>query len=267
MDKLMERAVVRSQKSIAGGIYDMWLEAPGIAARALAGQFVDVYCDDNSRLLPRPISICQTDKDKGHIRLVYRVAGKGTAAFSGLAPGDAIDVLGPLGNGFLAASGMPRAEDRIMLIGGGIGIPPMLGLAASLRAGLPGDGSKVDIVLGYRDEVFLLEDFSGLGSVYTAVEDGHRGVKGTVLDAIEEYGIKADVIYACGPAPMLRAIKAYAAASSVTAWVSMEERMACGVGACLGCVVRTEHTDAHSNVRNRRVCADGPVFNASEVII
>jgi hypothetical protein len=112
-----------------------------------------------------------------------------------------------------------------------------------------------------------LEDFTGLGSVYTAVEDGHRGVKGTVLNAIEEYGIKADVIYACGPSPMLRAIKAYAAASSVTAWVSMEERMACGVGACLGCVVRTEHTDAHSNVRNRRVCADGPVFNASEVII
>jgi dihydroorotate dehydrogenase electron transfer subunit len=128
-----------------------------------------------------------------------------------------------------------------------------------------GAAASVTAILGYRDETFLLEDFS-CGCVI-ATEDGSAGTKGNVLDAVRENGLKADVIYACGPAPMLRAIKAYAAASSVTAWVSMEERMACGVGACLGCVVRTEHTDAHSNVRNRRVCADGPVFNASEVII
>ena len=286
MDKYMEKAVVRSQTRIAEGIFSLWLEAPQIASLAEAGQFVNAYCNEQSRLLPRPISICKTDSDCGLIRLVYRVAGKGTVEFSKLVPGDTIDVLGPLGNGFIAASGIPKEGEKLMLIGGGIGIPPMLGLAASFsasgstvsRAGTTAScirsssstdavGSDIDIVLGYRDETFLSDDFVGLGNIYLATEDGSKGIKGTVLDAINENSLKPDIIYACGPTPMLRVIKAYAEKNSITAWLSLEERMACGVGACLGCVVQTEHRDEHSNVRNRRVCADGPVFEATEVII
>ncbi len=274
MDRYMEKAAVRSQTRIADGIFSLWLETPKIASLAAAGQFVNVYCNEQSRLLPRPISICETDADGGLIRLVYRVAGKGTAEFSKLGTGDTIDVLGPLGNGFIAASGIPEEGARLMLIGGGIGIPPMLGLAASLfsmRAeSSTGSGIKSprpDIVLGYRDEVFLDDDMAVFGDVYIATEDGSKGTKGTVLDAIKENAIRPDIIYACGPSPMLRAIKEYAVKHGIKAWLSLEERMACGVGACLGCVVRTERTDEHSNVRNRRVCADGPVFEATEVII
>ena len=113
----------------------------------------------------------------------------------------------------------------------------------------------------------MSDEFVGLGNIYLATEDGSKGIKGTVLVAINENSLRPDIIYACGPTPMLRAIKAYAEKNSITAWLSLEERMACGVGACLGCVVRTERTDEHSNVRNRRVCADGPVFEATEVII
>lgn len=267
MDKYMEKAVVRSQINIAEGIFDLWLDAPIIAGLARAGQFVNVYCNDKSRLLPRPISICEADGKNGRIRLVYRVAGKGTAEFSELVPGDTIDVLGPLGNGFIEASGIPERTGRIMLIGGGIGIPPMLGLAAYLGAAASVKDSAVDIVLGYRDTVFLADDFAGLGSLYVATEDGSSGVKGTVIDAIKANCLRPDLIYACGPLPMLRAIKTFAADHSISAWLSLEERMACGVGACLGCVVKTKDTDSHSNVKNRRVCADGPVFEASEVIM
>ena len=129
--------------------------------------------------------------------------------------------------------------------------------------------AKEDIiaVLGYRDVLFLNEDFAPYATVVIATEDGSAGTKGNVLNAIANNGLTADVIYACGPTPMLRAIKAYAVQNGITCFVSMEEKMACGVGACLGCVCQSTEVDEHSQVHNKRICKDGPVFDATEVTL
>ena len=148
-------------------------------------------------------------------------------------------------------------------MGGGIGIPPMLELARELPA-----SAEKQIIVGYRDnQLFLKEDLEEHGTVYIATEDGSVGTKGNVMNAIEENALQADVIFACGPMPMLRAIKKYAEEKEIKAYISLEEHMACGVGACLGCVVKTKEVDHHSHVHNARICTDGPVFDAEEVEI
>lgn len=224
-----------------------------MAAIAVPGQFISLYCQDGSRLLPRPISICEIDREMGRLRIVYRVAGKGTEEFSRLAVGDTVAVVGPLGNGF------QKKDGKSILIGGGIGIPPMLELAKSLEG-------EVSVVLGYRDgNLFLKEEFEPYAAVYVSTEDGSAGTKGNVIDAIQNEGLSADQIYACGPLPMLRGVKDYAAKNGISAQISMEEKMACGVGACLACVCQSKETDTHSNVNNKRVCKDGPVFDAQEI--
>ncbi len=238
--------------NIAQDIYSMWLDAYDIAQEAKPGQFVSLYCNNASRLLPRPISICEIDQIQGKVRLVYRIAGNGTREFAGLNAGDQIELMGPLGNGFT-----PEGKMSI-LIGGGIGIPPMLELAKHLT------GEK-QIVLGYRDITFLEDEFEAYGKVFISTEDGSKGVKGNVIDAIKANKLKADMIYACGPTPMLKGVKAYAAEQGMKAQLSLEERMACGIGACLGCVCKSKEIDHHSNVYNKRVCKDGPVFYAEEV--
>ena len=141
-----------------------------------------------------------------------------------------------------------------------IGIPPMLELAKQLNC-------KKQIVLGYKDELFLNEEFEKYGTVTIATEDGSCGTKGNVLDAVKAHNIKGDVIYACGPMPMLRAIKAYALENNIECYISLEEKMACGIGACLACVCKSKDIDDHSKVHNKRVCKEGPVFNAKEVEI
>ncbi len=252
-EKFQEQAVVLSQCEIAPGIYSLWIQTEQIAAHARAGQFLSIYCDDGSRLLPRPISICEIDREKGTLRMVYRIAGNGTAEFSKKQAGDMLRVTGPLGNGF------PSGEKKAFLIGGGIGIPPILELSKELKC-------EKQMVLGYRDaNLFLLEEFQKQGEVYVATEDGSVGTKGNVLDAIRANAVTADVIYACGPTPMLRALKAYAAENGMECWLSLEERMACGIGACLACVCKSTEVDGHTNVHNKRICKEGPVFNAREV--
>ena len=252
--KFEEIAPIVRQEEIADDIYSMWIEAKDIAEHAKAGQFLSVYSNDGSRLLPRPISICEIDREKGKLRLVYRVAGKGTKEFSDMHAAATLKVMGPLGNGF------PKKEKKAFLIGGGIGIPPMLELAIELDC-------EKQMVLGYRDELFLNDEFKPYGTVTIATEDGSAGTKGNVLDAIRENGLTADIIYACGPTPMLRAIKQYAAEHDIECYISMEERMACGIGACLACVCQSKDKDAHSNVNNKRICKEGPVFLAEEVEI
>lgn len=256
--KHKETAEVLSQENIATGIYSMWLKCPLVAEDAREGQFISLYCHDGSRILPRPISICEIDKENGALRIVYRVAGKGTDEFSTYVKGDKIEILGPLGNGFTL-----QADKSAMLIAGGIGIPPMVQTAKQLKvAGC----SDINIVIGYRNaETFLVEELEKYGRVIIATEDGSLGTKGNVMDAIKEKEIKADVIYACGPTPMLKAIKSYAAQTGTEAWISMEEKMACGIGACLACVCKSKEVDHHTHVNNKRVCKDGPVFNAMEV--
>ena len=259
-DKFKENVTVIKQDCIAENIYDLTLQTENIAGHARPGQFVSVYSNAADKLLPRPISLCGIDKGKKTIRLVYRVTGEGTGTeeFSKLKKGDTITVLGPLGNGFTVEEGKSA-----FLIGGGIGVPPMLQLAKSMK-----ESGETDfkVIMGYRDaETFLLDEFREQGESYVATEDGSVGTKGNVLDAIRENHLKADVIYACGPTPMLRALKAYAKEQGMTCYISMEERMACGIGACLACVCKSTEKDAHSNVKNKRICKDGPVFLAEEV--
>lgn len=253
--KYKETAVITEQREIAPDIFSMWLQTDAIAKEAVPGQFISLYSHDKSRMLPRPISICQIDGTKGRVRLVYRIAGKGTEEFSGYGKGDTLEVVGPLGNGFP----LNREYDRVFLIGGGIGIPPMAGLAERLP------GEKL-IVAGYRNsEVFLKEELEKNGKLYLASEDGSVGTKGNVLDAVRENHLTAQALFACGPAPMLRALKAYAAEQGMDCYLSLEERMACGVGACLACVCRSMDVDAHTHVKNKRICKDGPVFSADEI--
>ena len=147
---------------------------------------------------------------------------------------------------------------KAILFGGGIGIPPMLELAKQLDC-------EKSIVLGYRDELFLNDEFEAYGKVYLATEDGSAGTKGNVLDAVKACGIEGDILFACGPTPMLRAIKQYAKENGLECYLSLEEKMACGIGACLACVCKSTQVDDHSKVHNKRVCKEGPVFNAEEV--
>ncbi len=255
-EKWKETSTVVAQTVIGKGIYSMWLKTEQIAAAARPGQFVSVYCQDGSRLLPRPISICEIDREMRQLRLVYRVAGKGTEEFSRMSAGDRVEILGPLGNGFPLER--MDAGRTAMLIGGGIGVPPMVELAKELP------GEKI-VLAGYRDELFLDQELGTNGTLYIATEDGSAGTKGNVLDAIREQELTADVIYACGPTPMLRALKAYAKEKGIECWLSLEERMACGIGACLACVCKSKEVDAHSQVHNKRVCKEGPVFLSTEV--
>ena len=230
----------------------MWINT-NIAKEAKPGQFISVYTKNEAKLLPRPISICEIDDKKTALRIVYRKAGKGTEEFSKYRSGASVNILGPLGNGF------PLCDEKAILIGGGIGIPPMLELAKALE-------SEKTIVVGYRNsEMFLNNDLACYAKLVVATEDGSVGTKGNVIDAIREQNVSGSVIYACGPIPMLRGVKEYAKEKGIKAYISMEEKMACGVGACLGCVCKSTNVDDHSKVNNKRICADGPVFNAEDI--
>lgn len=253
--KYKETAVITEQKEIAADIYSMWLQTGEIAREAVPGQFLSVYSRDESRMLPRPISICEVDKKLGRIRLVYRIAGKGTTEFARYGTGDTLEIVGPLGNGFP----LEKGYKKVFLIGGGIGIPPMVELSKKLP------GKKL-IVAGYRNnELFLKPELEENGNVYIATEDGSVGTRGNVLDAIKANGLDAEAVFACGPAPMLRALKSYAAEQGIDCYLSLEERMACGVGACLACVCHSMDVDSHTHVKNKRICKDGPVFAAEEI--
>ena len=233
MEMIKETAKVVRQQQIDEGIFDMELSFPKGAALAKPGQFIAMYCNDKSKLLPRPISICGINPTEGTLRVVYRVAGEGTKEFSEMKAGDTLEVMGPLGNGFT------MKNEKAIIIGGGIGIPPMLELAKQLDA-------EKTVVLGYRTSTFLKEEFEE--------------------ECDEKYGVEGKVIYACGPMPMLKALAAYAEEHGMEAQISLEERMACGIGACLGCICKSKTKDHHTNVNNTRICKDGPVFDAKEVV-
>ncbi len=254
--KYKENVKVSSQENIATGIYSMWIDSANMAKEAKPGQFISIYCNDGSRILPRPISICEVDKEKGKLRIVYRVVGKGTDEFSKFEVGETVQVVGPLGNGF------ELHKKTALLIAGGIGVPPMVETAKALNS----LGVKVYVTAGYRNnEIFLKEDISKYAELIIATEDGSVGTKGNVIDAIKANNINAEVIYSCGPTPMLRAVKSYALENNIICQLSLEEKMACGIGACLACVCKSKDIDDHSQVHNKRVCADGPVFYAQEV--
>lgn len=256
MAKVKMTSTILQQECIGTDIYSLWLDAPQIASQAKPGQFISVYSNDSGRVLPRPISICEIDREKGALRIVYRIAGKGTKEFSGMKAGETLDILGPLGNGF--PMDVIKGK-RVFMMGGGIGVPPMVQTAKEAEA-------EVTVIAGYRNsEIFLKEELEQNGTLVIATEDGSVGTKGNVMDAIRENHLEADVIFACGPKPMLRAIKTYAEENGILCYISMEEKMACGVGACLACVCKSKDVDHHSHVHNKRICKDGPVFLSTEV--
>ncbi len=267
MCKVKCKCSVRESVELAPGVFSLWLSAQEIVKHAVPGQFVSLYCREKDHLLPRPISICELDTGKGLLRLVFRVVGAGTEEFSTLSQGDTVEVMGPLGNGYVKEDGLLIGGGKSLLIGGGIGVPPMLELAKQAS----GD---VTVVLGYRDShVFLKDEFDKYGEVFVATEDGSVGTKGNVLDAIASHGLCGapggekpfDTICACGPVPMLRGVKEFGLERGIVTYLSLEERMACGIGACLGCVCQTTSVDEHSKVKNARVCKDGPVFLSTDV--
>ena len=216
-----------------------WITAPG--------QFVNIALA--GKYLRRPISVC--DWDDRHIVLIYKVVGEGTEQMSRMKAGETLDLLTGLGNGFSTRNN-PR---RPLLVGGGVGVPPLYALARKLLEA----GKPVEVVLGFNteSEIFYEEEFRALGcSVTVATADGSRGVKGFVTTAIAEKGLDFDYCYACGPLPMLHAL--YNAVKQ-DGQLSFEERMGCGFGACMGCSCKTKYG-------NKRICKEGPVLEKGEII-
>ena len=234
---------IKSNEHIAKNVYRMQL--CGDTAGILPGQFVNIRVQ--GQFLRRPISVCNiTD---GILTVIYKVVGVGTEAMSHLPVGTQLDVLTVLGNGY----DLTKAGDAPLLVGGGVGVPPMYMLARQLRE----MGKKVRVILGFntKDEVFYEEDFRALGcDVTVTTVDGSHGVKGFVTNALDG---KESYYYTCGPLPM---IKALLQAAGTNGEVSMEERMGCGFGACMGCTIQTTKGP-------KRVCKEGPVFAASELLL
>ena len=235
---------VTENRPLTDGVFRMKLRGD-VSAVARPGQFVNVRLE--GRFLRRPISVCDLNGDQ--LTFIYKVVGDGTRQMSELLPGARLDLLTGLGNGYDLSS----AGQRPLLIGGGVGVPPLYWLARELVA----DGRTVTAVLGFNRaaEVFYPEEFSALGArVILTTADGSRGVKGFVTDAISD--LDYTYYYACGPEPMLKAV--YRAAKG-SGQLSFEERMGCGFGACMGCSCRTI-------TGSKRICREGPVLRKEEIL-
>ncbi|MCR5488034.1 MAG: dihydroorotate dehydrogenase electron transfer subunit [Lachnospiraceae bacterium] len=269
---MKEKARIHSRRELAEGIVSMWLKC-SLADHAEPGQFVLVYPKDSSRLLGRPFCICEVNPEGDEIRIVFRISGKGTEEIAALEYRDIVEVEGPLGKGYPLEC---AAGKQVLLMGGGIGAPSLLFLAQRLKKSIVsyGGAKNVSALLGYRNSAlkrFLADDFLNVGiQTMIATDDGSDGIKGNVVEVAKRLHsqrvLLPQLIYACGPMPMLKAVGEFAAELKIPAYISLEEHMACGVGACLGCVVPTKERDGHSNVHNARICTEGPVFEASEVL-
>lgn len=247
---------ILDKQKIAADTYSYIISCPEAASAAKAGQFVHIRAEGYT--LRRPISICEIDRSKGTIRIVFEVRGGGTDKMSQLSVGDDIDMIAPLGNGFTIKE-MPENKN-VIVVGGGIGVPPMCGVTSCYK--------NVKAIIGFRskDKVILEEDLKRLGAdVTVCTDDGSYGYNGVVTNPLEEELKKgtAAMIYACGPTPMLKAAVNSAKKYNIPCEVSLEQRMACGVGACVGCVCNINRNGENLVLR---VCKDGPVFNGEEVV-
>jgi len=258
MPRVLKEKLIRSEK-INKEIYKFTISSEYVAETAKAGQFVNIRCSDGvSALLRRPISICKVNRKEKSYDVIFQVKGNGTDLLSKKQVGDEIDVIAPVGNGF----DLSEKYKNILVVGGGIGVFPLLGLLEDSKA------TKKTTVLGFRNKDFVVleKEFQNASDeLVITTDDGTFGKKGFVT----EYAQKAlenghiDMVYACGPTPMIKAIKELAAKYNVQCQVSMEQRMGCGIGACLVCACKTKHGDEWEY---SHVCSDGPVFNAEEVI-
>ena len=235
---------ILTNEALTSNVYRMTLSGDTSAITA-PGQFVNIRLE--GKFLRRPISVC--DWEDGKLTLVYKVVGHGTAQMAAMAPGESLDILTGLGNGY----DLTLTGEHPVLVGGGVGVPPMYGLAKHLRA----MGKEVQVILGFntREEIFYEEAFQALGgTVYVTTVDGSYGTPGFVTDALKN--LSYSHFCACGPEPMLKALYA---ASTTSGQMSFEERMGCGFGACMGCSCKTL-------TGSKRICKDGPVMKKEEIL-
>jgi dihydroorotate dehydrogenase electron transfer subunit len=253
-------APVIENKPLGSGYYRMTLAAPELAAQAQPGQFLHIRVtgqDSCDPLLPRPLSIYRVDCKAGTLAVIFKIVGRGTAMLANRVAGEKLEMIGPIGNGFL----LPFNTANIVLIAGGVGMPPLFFLASALRA--KSSGTSINLFYGGRSTADLLEQeaWEALNvNIFPATDDGSFGFQGLITDLFQEKQgeIKVDFIAACGPEPMLRVVQKIALESGIPGQLSLESHMACGVGACLGCVCETK-------LGRKRVCVDGPVFAIGEV--
>ena len=241
---IQEIYTIAENTALTSSVYKMVLKGNGKAVTA-SGQFVNIKLD--GLFLRRPISVCDYSDDS--ITIVYKVVGVGTKQMSQMSAGQKLDVLVGLGNGYDSSV----SGDKVVLIGGGVGVPPLYNMAKRLIK----EGKKVTVVLGFntKDEIFLEDDFKALGAdVLVTTVDGSYGIKGFVTNALES--LDYTYFYTCGPEPMLKALYN---ATKTSGQFSFEERMGCGFGACMGCSCKTKYG-------NKRICKDGPVLVKEEII-
>ena len=246
------RAEILSDEQIAQGVYELVLRLPG-EVKVRAGQFASVGV--RGHLLRRPFAICKAEGER--ISLCFQVRGEGTRNLASMGAGESLQVLMPLGNGFF----VERDEKRVALVGGGVGIFPMI---AALREYAP--AKEVFAYIGFRNKeaVCGLEEFERAARLKAVTDDGSYGEKKNAVQAFEEdlrAGIRPDVVLSCGPLPMLRALKEVLEREKLPGFASLEERMGCGIGACLVCVCDL------TNGQHARVCKDGPVFPIGDVVL
>lgn len=246
-----EMMKIISSKIIALDTVEMVLENEYISSHARGGQFLHISIPNFT--LRRPISIASVDKKERTVTILFKIVGSGTEALAGIQTGTDIDVLGPCGSSFP----MNQPISSALLVGGGVGIPPLFFLATQLKEA----GIQVNAILGFQTEaaIFYEDKFKQLGNTYVVTNDGSYGYKGLVTDVIPLVS-GYDMYFSCGPLPMLRAVSGLL--TDVEGYVSFEERMGCGVGTCLACIISTNHERGYA-----KICQDGPVFRAKEVNI
>ena len=253
----LESMRVNAQEEIAPAIFELVLEGEMVEAMK-AGQFLHLRVPDDAHLLRRPISISSIDKLKKQCHLIYRIEGSGTAIFSSLKPGDRLDVMGPQGNGFDLSE--LDNHSKVLLVGGGIGVPPLLEVAKQLHE----RGVEITTVLGFatKEAVILEDELAKYSQVFVTTDDGSYGTQGNVSVVISECDTEFDAIYSCGAPGMMKYIN-QTFYDHPRAYLSLESRMACGMGACYACVLKVPDSETVS----QRVCEDGPVFKTGTVVL
>lgn len=248
---------VASKQTIAKDTVEMTLAGVRDVSSIEPGQFVHINVgEDSNHMLRRPISIADVDSTTGSITIIFKIIGSGTDLLSKVTVGEELDVLVPCGTGYPIDETPVRSA---LLIGGGIGVPPLYYLAKQLKS----KGVQVTSIIGFqtKDAVFYESQFSELGDCYVVTDDGSYGDKGYVTNVIDNYEIDYDYYFSCGPTGMLRAVSNKL--KDQNGFISIEQRMGCGIGACYACVVPTnDNTNGF-----KKICKDGPVFRANEVVI
>ncbi|HEL1556736.1 TPA: dihydroorotate dehydrogenase electron transfer subunit [Streptococcus suis] len=255
---LKEQMLLVEQVQLAPRIFSMILQGEMVSEMRI-GQFIHIRVPNDAMLLRRPISISEIDYGRSQCRIIYRVEGLGTDVFSNMVAGDYLDVMGPLGNGF--EIDFLKDGDPILIIGGGIGVPPLVEVAKQAAK----RGAKVTSVIGFatKEAVILEEELAQYGSVHVTTDDGSYGIKGSVATVVEQLTNDFSAIYSCGAPGMMKYVD-QRFQDHPHAYLSLEARMACGMGACYACVVKPKRGQEHEN---KRVCKEGPVFETGSLVL